>query len=44
MNSYSFRKLTNNDYSSYLKLIQQFRNTSYTKEQIKLSLLLSFLV
>ena len=33
MNSYFFRKLTNNDYISYLKLIQQFRTTSYTKEQ-----------
>ena len=33
MNSYFFRKLTNNDYISYLKLIKQFRTTSYTKEQ-----------
>jgi glucosamine-phosphate N-acetyltransferase len=33
MNSYFFRKLTNNDYISYLKLIQQFRTTFYTKEQ-----------
>ena len=33
MNSYFFRKLTNNDYISYLKLIQQFRTTSYTKEK-----------
>jgi glucosamine-phosphate N-acetyltransferase len=33
MNSYHFRKLTKNDYVSYLNLIQQFRPTYYTKEQ-----------
>lgn len=33
MNSYFFRKLTKNDYVSYFNLIQQFRPTSYSKEQ-----------
>lgn len=35
MDSYHFRKLTHNDYISYLNLIQQFRPTSYSKEQFK---------
>lgn len=35
MDSYHFRKLTHNDYISYLNLIQQFRPTFYSKEQFE---------